>query len=217
VIGFEFKTNYVIEKFKQLGCEILEQTDKMVTVQTPSWRPDLVREIDYIEEIVRIYGMENIPAAKTLQIITNDEPNKEHIFIEKLRDDFAAFGYNENYNNTLVSEAMANFELFKRKPVKLQNPLSNEMAYLRTALLPGLINTAKLNFNRNNFDLKLFEIGNAQEFDKDSETKTTETLSFAALITGKTEDINWSYDQRDANIYYLKGLIEELAEEYNLD
>ncbi|MFP4548491.1 MAG: phenylalanine--tRNA ligase subunit beta [Fidelibacterota bacterium] len=217
VIGFEFKQNYVVEKFQQLGCEILDQTNETVTVQTPSWRPDLEREIDYIEEIVRIYGMENIPAAKTLQIITNDEPNREHIFIEKLRDDFAAFGYNENYNNTLVSEAMANFELFKRQPIRLQNPLSNELAYLRTALLPGLINTAKLNFNRNNFDLKLFEIGKVQEFDKDSETTATETLSFAALISGKVEEINWSYDQRDANIYYLKGLVEELAEEYNLD
>jgi phenylalanyl-tRNA synthetase beta chain len=216
IIGFDFEKKWVIRKFEQLGCKILETSKEFVRLISPSWRPDLEREIDYIEEVVRIYGMEKVPPSRTLQIVANDEPNKEYIFIEKLRSDFCAFGYNENYNNTLVSEEMANFPLYNRKPVELQNPLSRELAYLRTSLLPGLLNTVKLNFNRNNFDLKLFEIGNSQEYDSTSETTAKETLTFAALITGKSEAVNWSYEQRETNIFYLKGLVEELAEIFNI-
>lgn len=216
IIGYEFDKNWVNDKFQKLGCEIIEKDNEAVKVQTPTWRPDLEREIDYIEEVVRIYGMENVPPARRLQIITNDEPNQHHIFIEKLRSDLCGYGFNENYNNTLVSEEMAAFELYSRKPVELQNPLSRELAFLRTSLLPGMLNTAKLNFNRNNFDLKLFEIGNIQEYDETSETTARETQNFAALIAGKNEKVNWSYVQRDNNIYYLKGLIEQIADDYNI-
>lgn len=216
VIGFDFEKKWVLRKFEQLGCQILENTDDYIKLISPSWRPDLEREIDYVEEVVRIYGMENVPASRTLSIVVNDEPNKKHIFIEKLRTDICDFGFNENYNNTMVSEDMANFELYDRKPIELQNPLSRELAFLRTSLIPGLLNTAKLNFNRNNFDLKLFEIGNSQELDETSETTAKETLTFSALITGKNEQISWSYDQRDNNIFYLKGLVEEIAEIFNI-
>ncbi len=216
IIGFDFEKAWVLGKFEKLGCEILENDNESIKLISPSWRPDLEREIDYIEEVVRIYGMEKIPASKTLQIIANDEPNKKHIFIEKLRTELCGFGFNENYNNTLVSEEMAKFSLYNRKPIELQNPLSRELGFLRTSLIPGLLNTAKLNFNRNNFDLKLFEIGNIQEFDASSETTVKETLNFSALVAGKNEQISWSYNQRKNNIFYLKGLVEEAAEMFNI-
>jgi len=216
VIGFDFDKKWVVKKIEKLGCEILETTNEYVKVKTPTWRPDLEREIDYIEEVVRIYGMEKVPEPKTLSIISNDEPNKKHIFIEQLRSDLCGFGFNENYNNTLVSEEMAGFELYNRTAVELANPLSRELAFLRTSLIPGMLSTAKLNFNRNNFDLKLFEIGNIQVRDEQSETKANETMNFAALISGNSDSVNWSYQQREANIYYLKGLIEQIAEDYRI-
>ncbi|MBN2279783.1 MAG: phenylalanine--tRNA ligase subunit beta [Candidatus Marinimicrobia bacterium] len=216
IIGYDFDKKWVVNKFQRLGCEILEKTDEEVTVKTPSWRPDLEREIDYIEEVVRIFGMEKIPEPKSLSIILNDEPNKKHMFIEKMRTDLCGFGLNENYNNTLVSQDMAKFELYDRPAIELANPLSRELAFLRTSLIPGLLNTAKLNFNRGNFDLKLFEIGNIQVREEKSQTKARETMNFAVLMTGNTEIINWSYRQREANLYYLKGLLEQIAEDYRI-
>jgi len=217
LIGYEFDKNWVLKKFRQLGCEIHSNNEQEIELTSPSWRPDLEREVDYIEEVVRIFGMENVPAAKNLQIKATYEINEKYVFIEKLRTDLCGNGYMEVYNNSLVSSEMAEFSLSKFKPIELHNPLSRDMAYLRTSLIPGMLNTVKLNINRKNLDLKLFELGIIQQYDEESETKAKESNNFAIALTGKIESIHWEDKPRNSNIYYLKGIIEEVCYRYNIN
>ncbi|MBL7135704.1 MAG: phenylalanine--tRNA ligase subunit beta [Candidatus Marinimicrobia bacterium] len=217
LIGIDIEKSWVKEIFEKLGCRILKSDDESVQVLSPTWRPDLEREADYIEEVIRIYGMHKIPSAKRLQIKPSNEVNSRYDLIEKLRSILCSYGYFEVFNNSLVSEKQTQFTFKPVKPVKLRNPLSLDMAYLRTSLIPGLINTARRNINRRNCDLQIFELGFIQYFDPDSETHAMEILKFSVLITGAIEDEHWGYQIRKSDVFILKGVIEDLTHRFGIE
>jgi len=215
LLGHEFDPQWVVKKFKQLGCEIRTLTADHVVLVSPSWRPDLEREVDYIEEVVRIFGMEAVPAAKKLSIQPTFEMNPYYDLTEQLRTLLSAYGYMEIISNSLVKLEWTQF-INPVKPVKIKNPLSKDMAYLRTSLLPGLMQAAQLNINRNNEDLQLFELGYVHQYDQRAETRDREELKFALLLTGNLEAGHWAYPTRPGSIFILKGVLEDLADRYGL-
>jgi len=217
LIGIEIGRDWVKEKLTKLGCKILKMDNEVIKVISPTWRPDLEREVDYIEEVIRIYGMHKVPSAKRLQIQPSYEIDSRYDLIEKLRSTLCSYGYLEVFNNSLVSEKQTQFTFKSVKPVKLRNPLSLDMAYLRTSLVPGLIYTAKRNIYRKNSDLQIFELGFVQHFDPASETHAREILKFSLLTTGALEDKHWDYEARQSDVFVLKGVIEDLAKQFGIN
>jgi len=214
LIGIPFDREWIRNLFDKLGCRILESKADYVKLISPSWRPDLEREVDYIEEVVRVYGMENVPPCSHMQVVPDAEADELHEAIEALRSRVAAFGYLEIFGNSMVSENQTRQTVKPVEPVKVRNPLNQDMAYLRTSLIPGLVATAKRNFNRSSFDLNLFEMGYVHHRFPASETGAAEELRLALLVSGKQEEDNWGYAARPNDVFVLKGIGEALAEEF---
>ncbi|MCF7741000.1 MAG: phenylalanine--tRNA ligase subunit beta [Candidatus Marinimicrobia bacterium] len=213
LIGQDFDPDWVVDKFEKLGCKILDKDKNSVKVESPSWRPDLVREIDYIEEVIRIYGMEKVKSSRTIKIQPDYSRNDRYNFNRVVRDKIASYGYQEVYNNSLFSHEEKDFNLFDLEPVKIKNPLSRDLAYMRTNLSSGLVTTAADNINRKNRDLRFFEIGKVHDLNFDKDNKADEYEHFAMLLTGNLEPVSWKYGQRRTGDFFdLKGDIQGLIQ-----
>jgi phenylalanyl-tRNA synthetase beta chain len=186
------------------------------TFEIPTFRVDLKREVDLIEEIARLYGVEKIPATSPRGAIGSNAFDSVHDQIAEARRILAGLGLNEAQGQTLVANAecrMQNAEL-----IALANPLSSDMDVLRPSLLPGLIHSLRHNVSRKNYDVALFEVGRVFQPAAAGQGTVKEERHIAVAITGQRNPLFWSGDDREAkfDVYDLKGLIEEFFEQFGL-
>jgi phenylalanyl-tRNA synthetase beta chain len=184
-----------------------------VTVRIPTFRVDLKREADLIEEIARLYGVDKIPSTSPRGAIGANAHDKVHDEIAEARRILTGLGLNEAQGQTLVANTecrMPNVEL-----VALANPLSSDMDVLRPSLLPCLTHSLRHNVSRKNYDVGLFEIGRV--FTQES-NQPKEERRVAIALTGQRDPVFWSGSERDAkcDIYDLKGALEEFLENFGL-
>jgi phenylalanyl-tRNA synthetase beta chain len=184
------------------------------TFRVPSFRVDLKREVDLIEEIGRLYGVDKIPATPPRGAIGAHAFDTAHDQIAETRRILAGLGLNETQGQTLISDtAAALVEPDASHIVALQYPLSADMNVLRPSLLPGLLDAFRHNVARQNADLALFEIGRA--FTR-VEGKFKEERRLGLALTGHRASVFWSGADREArfDIYDLKGVLEEFLEQF---
>ncbi len=191
----------------------MENADEYCMVVAPTFRVDLKREVDLIEEITRLYGIDMIPATPPRGAIGTNAYDAVHDELAEARRILTGLGLNEAQGQTLVSDKSA--KLISAEPVALQNPLSSDMDVLRPSLLPGLLDALHHNLARKNNDVALFEIGRV--FAKDG-AQTREERRVAIALTGRRSPPFWAGDEREAkfDIYDLKGLLEEFLEQFGL-
>ncbi len=175
------------------------------SVQVPSWRLDVEREIDLIEEIARIYGYDRFP--NTLPgfvggVIELPDAKKE----EKIRAALLALGYHEAVSLTFISHADAQ-RFSAAKPVEIANPISEEASVLRTSMVPSMLNMLAYNLNRGNADVRLFESGKIYE-GMGAHTEEHRRLSIGA--TGAAISPSVHAPGRPYSFFDLKGDIETL-------
>jgi phenylalanyl-tRNA synthetase beta chain len=183
------------------------------TFEIPTFRVDLKREVDLIEEIARLHGVEKIPATPPRGAIGSNAYDAVHDQIADARRILSGLGLNEAQGQTLVSNAecrMQNVEL-----AAMANPLSSDMDVLRPSLLPGLIHSLRHNVSRKNHDVELFEVGRV--FERAGGT-LKEERRIAIALTGQRNPLFWTGDEREAklDVYDLKGLIEEFFDQFGL-
>lgn len=181
-------------------------------VHVPSWRLDVEREIDLIEEIARIYGYLKLPSTLPSfagAVVELPTAKKNAAMRRKL----LALGYNESISSTFISHEEAH-SLAQTEPVKLANPLSEEAGYMRTSLLPGMINQAAYNLNRGNSDVRLFENGHIYAADGN---KVNEQPSIALVATGNSLTPGVHGKPEAYTFFHLKGDIEQLLHEFQAD
>ena len=157
VSGFSIDNDFVINTLKSLGC-IIKENDKGWLCQPPSWRPDLVREIDLIEEIIRVYGYDNVISNYNSNISIKNSVVDPISIVDTINNILNGFGFYQVFNNTLQSEKNVSF--FESEPISIMNPLSDKMSHLRTSLIEGLLFTADFNFKNGQKNMMLFEHGN---------------------------------------------------------
>ncbi len=196
-----------------LGLTVTEQTPGVCTFAIPSWRVDLKREVDLIEEVGRLYGIEKIPSSPPRGALGANAFDAVYDQISEARRILTGLGLNEAQGQTLVGKdecRMTNDQI-----VALANPLSSDMDVLRPSLLPGLLNILRHNVSRKNYDVALFEIGRVFT---NVNGQTKENRSVAIALTGQRALPFWSGGERDAKLdnYDLKGLVEEMLEQYGL-
>jgi phenylalanyl-tRNA synthetase beta chain len=197
----------------KLGLTVTEQTPGICTFKIPSWRVDLKREVDLIEEVGRLYGIEKIPATPPRGALGANAFDSVYDQIAEARRILTGLGLNEAQGQTLIANAecrMKNEEL-----VSLANPLSSDMDVLRPSLLPGLIHSLRHNVSRKNYDVALFEIGRV--FNSQN-AATKEERRVAIALTGQRATNFWSGENRDAKFdaYDLKGIAEEFSDQFGL-
>jgi phenylalanyl-tRNA synthetase beta chain len=197
----------------QLGLTVTQQEPGECTFLIPSWRVDLKREVDLIEEVGRLYGVDKIPATPPRGALGANAFDAVYDVIAEARRILTGLGLNEAQGQTLISSA--EFGIGRATPVLLANPLSSDMDVLRPSLLPGLVHSLRHNVSRKNYDVALFEIGRVFSAQNGA---MKEERRVAMALTGQRALPFWSGDDRDARFdaFDLKGLAEEFLEQFGL-
>lgn len=203
------KASDVPQKFREAMLANAEKTAWIVDL--PTWRLDLEREIDLIEEIARIYGYNRfantLPSFSGGVVEQPDAPKKA-----KVRSTLLALGYNETISSTFVSPADAR-NYSGDVPVPLANPLSEEQSMMRTSLVPGMLQMLAWNLNRGTSDVRLFEMGNI--FSAPSEERAEERQMICLGVTGNVQESS-VHGARAFNYFDLKGDIELLLRAFEI-
>jgi len=186
-----------------------------VTFSIPTFRVDLKQEVDLIEEIMRLYGVDKIPSTPPRGAIGTNSFDIVCDQIAEARRLLSGMGLNEATGQTLIAETAARLATPADNLVLLVNPLSSDMNALRPSLLPGLLDSLRHNVSRKNYDGALFEVGRVFT---NVNGQTKEERRVAIALTGQLAQSFWSGDDHDAkfDIYDLKGLLEEFIEQFGL-
>ncbi len=197
----------------RLGLALVNQEPGECTFAVPTWRVDLKREVDLIEEVGRLFGVEKIPATPPRGALGSNAFDTVYDQIAEARRILTGLGLNEAQGQTLIPGA--EFSQVSPTPVLLENPLSGDMDLLRPSLLPGLIHSLRHNLSHKNHDVALFEIGRVFAL---VNGQTKEERRVAIAVTGRRALPFWSGGERDAkfDLYDLKGLAEEFLEQFGL-
>lgn len=185
-----------------------------VTVKIPTYRVDLKREADLIEEVGRLYGVDKIPSRLMIGSLGSNPYDKVVDFLNDVRSLLVGLGFYETQGQTLISKTSA--ECVCPHPVELKNPLSSDMDVLRPSLLPGLLTCVTHNINHGTSDVALFEIGRV--FIPSNGKQYTEQLKLALVMTGQRSQLFWSGAERSekCDLFDLKGALEVFAERMGL-
>ncbi len=207
ILGMEIPKNKTHSILKRLGIQINGKDPIEATI--PTFRPDLKREIDLIEEIIRHFGYEKINPNKCSVINLNDTPNYEKEFTETIRDIIVGMGFLETMNVSLVSKNHASLMNQQFINVQVQNPLIPENMFLRTSIIPNLLDTIQWNNNHSAHNLRLFEIGNV--FSAKEKSLPDEHFFVAGAISGFIRpNPFWGEKDMKVNFHHLKGIVETL-------
>lgn len=217
ILGYQIEKNQIIEILESLGFTITEQNNSLVKVLVPTFRPDIEREIDIIEEVARIHGYDNIPTISKISV-TLQKRIDESEFTDHVRNIANSLGFFEMINNPLVSKKLvSHFE----NPVRINNPQNVDMEYLRTSLLPSALSVTARNINFGERDLRLFEIGNVFRRNNSLEIKSfsdfTESMKIIFLLTGRASNKEWFANERNYDFFDLKGAIQCFLSRLSLD
>ncbi len=203
----------VIQILTSLDFEIKGHSDDGINLIAPDYRHDVYREIDVIEEILRVFGFDNIDIDDKISMsIPNNSDNKNFKIESILSNQLVGIGFNEIINNSICSPSTN--EKFKEDSVELLNPQGIELSNLRQSLIPNLLETVNHNINRQNNDLKLFEIGNVYSVVNNDFNEMKRIL---ISVVGSVFKENWMIKYQENNFFYLKGVIEKLLAIINVE
>ena len=156
--------------------------DGRLAVQIPGWRPDVTREVDLIEEVARLRGYDSFPDELRVYRPGTVPDAPSELTLARIREHLARAGL-------LEARTLPLGPADSSEAVRVQNPLSEEEAYLRTRLLPGLIRRVEHNWGQGNRDVRMFEVGTV--FTKGSDARPQEALSLAIVLTGARRPPHW--------------------------
>ncbi len=223
LIGHEIGYEVIGNILEWLGYEFIEKREGGAVVAAPSYMVDVYRECDVVEEVLRIYGYNNIPLPQRMLMSVNATPRPEAEAIRNNISNFlAANGFVETMNNSLTkSEYYANLTSFPEENcVRIVNPLSQDLNVMRQTLILGGLEVVAYNLNRQLGHLKTFEYGSVYRRlpDKPSETLEgyEEHQCFTLMLTGSPEK-SWRTESAGSNYFQLKGYLELLLKRYGAD
>jgi phenylalanyl-tRNA synthetase beta chain len=215
LLGIHVAADQQVKFLASLALTETSSTPESASFEVPTFRVDIKREVDLIEEVVRLHGVDKIPSTPPRGAIGSHPYDAVHDELAEARRILAGLGLNEAQGQTLISDSTAKFTTAAEGLVALANPLSSDMNVLRPSLLPGLLDTLRHNLSRKNGDLALFEVGRVFLM-QNGQVKEERRVAFA--LTGLRNQNFWSGLERDAkfDVFDLKGLVEEFLEQFGM-
>ena len=211
LLGIHIPFDTVEATLKHLGCvKYAAQHDNETAWQPPTFRDDLHREVDLIEEVARIYGLEGIPAKIVTGLQPETEADRAHDRLLKLRRALAARGWDECVTDALIERRFAT----EPTAIELSNPLSELQTHLRPSLATSLLQVAAKNLARGVAQLRLFEVGRVYE---KRDQSTNEPLRLGLLVAGLAQDAAWYQGERNADYFDLSGGVKLLLASLGLN
>ncbi len=221
LLGVELDAEKTISLLDSIDISAVKKDEDTLVVTIPSFRVDLEREIDLVEEIARLIGYNEIPTSLPMVPMSFPEQDKERNLHKKLATLMPALGFYEAINYSFV--APKHFDMLglhdehaARTCVKLLNPLADDQGVMRTMLLPGILENVRRNINHQNVDLRLFEIGKV--FLPTNVEQPHENLRLSAVMTGRRHPqspvVHFGSDNSD--LQDMKGVVSAIFDELDL-
>jgi len=205
LIGHEIPREKIKKIIQDLDIKIAHVTETSVGLEVPTYRADVRRPADIVEEVLRVYGYNNIPTGNKLNSSIPDlVKNNTNQLETRISQQLVAQGFYEIYNNSLTSPKHGSDST---NMVEILNPLSSELSVMRTNLIYGMLEAVQFNINRQQQDLRFFEFGN--QYCKTAEG-TRQEAKLGMVITGKQLQNNWAISAHKSDFFYLKGIVNSL-------
>ena len=220
LIGKEIPAETVKSIVSSLEMKIEEEAAEGITLSIPPYRVDVQRPCDVVEDILRIYGYNNveIPLALKSSLTTKNKEDRSHRLQQLVAEQLVGCGFNEILNNSLTKAAYydGNETYRPENLVNLMNPLSNDLNVMRQTLLFGGLESISHNANRRSADLRFFEYGNCYYYNKEKKDAEkvlacySEDYHLGLWLTGKRVSGSWAHADEDSSVYELKAYVENI-------
>jgi len=208
VLGTPVSTDESRRILRSLGCRVVEESDDAITAEAPSWRPDLRREVDLIEEVARVRGYDQIPTAVP-RVHPSETGTPGHLLlVDALRDAAVGAGLYEAVNYGFLSLDDLVRARVSTEVVSLANPLSEERSVMRTSLLPGLTAAATRAQRHGATEVRLFEL--ARTFHPSDDVLPREDTVLAITLAGDRS--GWIGGEQAFDLYDGKGVIQAIVD-----
>jgi phenylalanyl-tRNA synthetase beta chain len=220
LIGIKLKHDEIVNILKSLQFGVEEVSDETVSVTVPSYRVDIEREIDLVEEIARLNGFDKIPTTMPKATVESDRLSVGQSLERKIRNLLVAHGMNEVINFSFTTADAADKLLLaendsRRSVISLTNPLVEEHAIMRTSLLPGLLETVSKNINYRSLDLSLFEMRRVYQPSASGEMPK-EPIFIVGAFSGMRDREGWNRPSTPVDFYDVKGILENIFDSLNI-
>ncbi|ATA68965.1 phenylalanine--tRNA ligase subunit beta [Capnocytophaga cynodegmi] len=215
LVGQVIPTETIKNILHSLDIKVNSITERGLGLLVPTYRVDVQREADVIEEILRVYGYNNISfSEKTNASMSHSSKYDDHNLQNTIANQLIGQGFFEIMTNSLVSEkVITDYEQDATQAVKILNPLSNDLSFMRKNLLFSALEVIEYNINRKNSDLKLFEFGKSYHLENG---KYNEDKHLIMYSTGNQNNENWNISSQKTDFFFLKGTIEAIFERLGL-
>jgi phenylalanyl-tRNA synthetase beta chain len=217
LIGKEIPHDTIKSICESLEMRVIAESDKSIELEIPAYRVDVQRPCDVVEDILRIYGYNNveIPTQLKSSLVIKGEEDQKQKLANLVSEQLVGCGFNEILNNSLTKGAYyAEHNAYPAENcVRIMNPLSSDLNVMRQTLLFGGLESIAHNANRKNANLRFFEFGNVYHFAPEKQNADNPMLAYsedhhAALwITGRSVEGSWAHPDEDSNFYQLAAYV----------
>jgi phenylalanyl-tRNA synthetase beta chain len=215
LLGVEIPESFVVDVLGRLGFRVEGAPKGPWRVGVPTFRVDVSREADLVEEIARFYGYDRIPSEVTPVDSFAPVVNRKRDRLARIRETLAGQGLDEVINWSFADPEREAAAASGRTPVAIQNPISNRASVMRTSLFPGLLENAAWNLNRGLEGVHIFELGNVHYWGDDE--KHREDLHLGLLSAGLLPGAGFAAPGAATDFYVVKGAVEAALEALRFD
>lgn len=218
LLGTAFDVTQTKEILDGLELKVISESADTLTFEIPTFRPDLEREVDLIEEAGRLYDYNNIEAPGHGIFVSTEPLTDRELLTVKIRDTAQMLGLREIYTNSLISQKEALNFADEEKIIKTLNPLNQDMSRMRPVLAHGFLKAAAYNFNRGAANIRFFEIGNV--FEQSSDYTWHEGIKEQTHIlfglSGLKQSEHWAHEEKEYSIFDVKALADAFLNKLGL-
>jgi phenylalanyl-tRNA synthetase beta chain len=217
LIGEELKKETIKNILASLDIKINSISDAGLGLNIPPYRVDVQREVDVIEEILRVYGYNNIKIPNKINASVSNSSRTEEFKVQNIiANQLCSLGFNEMMANSLTTSNYIAYseQILSEETVTMLNPLSSDLSVMRQSMLFSALESVSYNGNRRNSDLKLFEFGKTYH---NIEGKYSEKKHLTITMSGNATSENWNVAQKPSDFFLFKGYITAILSKLNIE
>jgi phenylalanyl-tRNA synthetase beta chain len=217
LIGEELKKETIKNILASLDIKINSISDAGLGLNIPPYRVDVQREVDVIEEILRVYGYNKIKIPNKINASVSNSSRTEEFKVQNIiANQLCSLGFNEMMANSLTTSNYIAYseQILSEETVTMLNPLSNDLSVMRQSMLFSALEAVSYNINRRNSDLKLFEFGKTYH---SIEGKYSEKKHLTITMSGNASSESWNLAQKPTDFFLFKGYITAILSKLNID
>ena len=213
-LGTNFSRKEISKHLRSIQLKVSSAGEEILVVEPPSFRADLTREVDLMEEVARLAGYDLIPSAVPVARLASTKRAEDQVIRQHAKEILASLGFCEIVSYSFINPQAIDLLRLKdddrrRRLLPLRNPLSEEQSVMRTSLVPNILETAARNQRQNNFDLRLAELSKVF-FSKEGDELPEERFNLCGLLSGLRRPAGWNEPSQPVDFFDIKGAVEAL-------